>query len=394
MFDLTSRDLARLTITKQHLHCRAAIADLIQVVRDVAGLHATVPTTPYLSLHARLADFTKDQLSHALYDARTLARVRCVRKTIYIHAIEDVPAFQRATSVPLVKASRRYAEGRGVGLVQYQELATEIMRLLAKHELTASEIRSALSAEADIPAVLYLMCDEGCLVRGQPVRGWRDRTYRYARFADWFPDIQLNAVAELDAITSVVRSYLAAFGPATEADAAWWTGLGKMKVRRAFRSIQSELALVTVPGVGDSLFVLNRDLDSRADTASTGEPTARLLPVLDPLLMGYRDRRRFLNEAHHPWVFDRSGNATSTVFVDGRVAGVWDFECDRTGRECVLKLLFFEEPKDTIRRHVRAEAAAVGRFIADQEVRIYECQKMPPLAQRTAGGFMSPLRDS
>ena len=47
------------------------------------------------------------------------------------------------------------------------------------------------------------------------------------------------------------------------------------------------------------------------------------LPGLDPYIMGYQDRRRFLAEEHNPRVFDRAGNAMPTVWVNGRVVGAW-----------------------------------------------------------------------
>jgi hypothetical protein len=366
----------------------------VRVVREIAGLHATASTTPYLSLFARLNDFRKDQLDDALYITRSVARVRCVRKTIYIHAIGDVPAFHRATSQPLIRASRRYAEGRGVSQSRYQELAGDILRLLEKRELTAAEIRSALSTEAELSAVLYLMCDEGRLVRGKPVRGWRDRTQRYARFADWFPGVDLDALSEPEAITQAVRSYLAAFGPATEEDAAWWTGLGKRKVRRALTSLRDELVEASAQGVRAPLMLLQCDLASLSGSEPRTDPPVRLLPVLDPLLMGHRDRGRFLDQARRPWVFDRSGNATSTILIDGRVAGVWDFEQTHGAHEAALKLFFFDGVGQAVRDRVFQEGESVGHFIAGRHVPIEECQTMTPLTQRTAGSMMSPLKGS
>jgi len=46
-------------------------------------------------------------------------------------------------------------------------------------------------------------------------------------------------------------------------------------------------------------------------------------PGLDPYIMGYRDRCRFLATEHRTKVFDRAGNAMPTVWVNGRVVGAW-----------------------------------------------------------------------
>jgi len=39
-----------------------------------------------------------------------------------------------------------------------------------------------------------------------------------------------------------------------------------------------------------------------------------------------------------------------------------------------------------------SKAQKIGRFIADKEVTVKECDSMIPLKRRTAGGFMSPLK--
>ena len=40
--------------------------------------------------------------------------------------------------------------------------------------------------------------------------------------------------------------------------------------------------------------------------------------------MGYKERARYLDPDVTDYVFDADGNATSTILVDGRAAGVWD----------------------------------------------------------------------
>lgn len=387
-------DIARLTLARQHLIHRAGREEMVRVVRDLAGLHATAPTTPYLSLFARLEAFSKDRLAEALYRDHSLVRVRCVRQTIYVLAREDLPVMHAATAPKAIAASRRFAEGRGVTEARYQALANQIVQLLTGREMTAADIKRALSTDLDVSAALYLMCDEGRLVRGRPAKGWRDRAYAYARFADWLPDVDLHAVPEPQAVARLVRSYLAAYGPASEEDIAWWTGLARAKVRRALADLAGEVAGVCVSGVADDLLMLRRHLEGIGAMKSLPDPAVRLLPVLDPLLMGHRDRARFLDEAFHGWVFDRSGNATSVILIRGRVAGVWDFEPAGGPQQPIFKLFFFADPGEDLRGQVHDEALAVGRFIADADVGILECAGMTPLPQRTAGGMMSPLKGS
>jgi hypothetical protein len=55
----------------------------------------------------------------------------------------------------------------------------------------------------------------------------------------------------------------------------------------------------------------------------------RLLPVWDAYLMAYRERERYLLPEHAGFVYDRVGNATSVLLINGRVGGVWDMFEDK-----------------------------------------------------------------
>ena len=115
-----------------------------------------------------------------------------------------------------------------------------------------------------------------------------------------------------------------------------------------------------------------------------------LLPSLDPYLMGYKDRERYLNPEYYKNVFDRSGNATSTILLNGKVIGVWNIA---EKPEPLIKLLLFEEVERRVLKKVYLEGQKIGKFIADGDVQIKERNSMVPLTRRTAGGVMSPLKD-
>jgi hypothetical protein len=119
----------------------------------------------------------------------------------------------------------------------------------------------------------------------------------------------------------LVRRYLAAFGPATLEDVQWWTGFTKGETEEALQAIAP--LRVVVEGMEGECWMLTEDA-RRLDAFAPPEiPWVSFLPALDPYIMGYRDRSRFLSPAHYGKVFDRAGNAMPTVWVDGRVVGAW-----------------------------------------------------------------------
>jgi hypothetical protein len=78
-----------------------------------------------------------------------------------------------------------------------------------------------------------------------------------------------------------------------------------------------------VEGWGDGYLMLADDAQRLGDSIPPDVPYVFLLPLLDPYIMGYRDRQRFLSPEQRSQVFDRAGNAVPTVWVNGRVVGAW-----------------------------------------------------------------------
>jgi hypothetical protein len=114
-----------------------------------------------------------------------------------------------------------------------------------------------------------------------------------------------------------------------------------------------------------------------------------LLPYLDPYIMGYKDRERYLGEEDPDLIFDRTGNAAPLILVDGVIAGLWDYE-EKGGWK--IKLHFFKKLPSRVISTIQAKAAALGKFIADEDVKVKRCTSMIPFSRRTVGSFMSPLK--
>ena len=119
-------------------------------------------------------------------------------------------------------------------------------------------------------------------------------------------------------------------------------------------------------------------------------PIINFIANLDPYLMGYKRRERFIKSEIYNFVFDRSGNGAMSILLNGEVIGIWDFQ-DKP--EPVIKFLLFEKPKNDIINEIKKRASQIGKFILEQEVKVQECTNPLPLTKRTAGTFMRPLKE-
>jgi DNA glycosylase AlkZ-like len=151
-----------------------------------------------------------------------------------------------------------------------------------------------------------------------------------------------------EALEHLVRRYLAAFGPATRADLAAWSGqvlktldtaLERMRLRRF---LDEE---------GRELLDLPRAPLAEDDTKAP----VRLLSRWDELLIGHAHRRRVIPEEHEPRRLMLSGDPT--LLVDGFVAGTWKVE---RGRAIVEP---FDPLPRTVRREVEDESRRLTAFL-------------------------------
>jgi hypothetical protein len=149
----------------------------------------------------------------------------------------------------------------------------------------------------------------------------------------------------------LVRRYLAAFGPASRADLADWSG---MRV--------SDLADAL-----DSLEPLRRFRDERGrelldlpraplPDAATPAPV-RFLPKWDNVLLGFADRTRVLPEEYRKTVIAKNGDVAQTFLVDGVVAGTWREEKGK------VKLAPFAPLPRAVRLEAEDEAARLAEFL-------------------------------
>ena len=254
--------------------------------------------------------------------------------------------------------------------------------------MTAKDVKNALKTELNISAIVNLMCDQGLLIRGKSRNGWKSNIHTYYLFDDYFPDIDLNAVDEVKARKFLVKQYLASFGPVTENDIVWWTGFLKGEVRKILESLRDQITQIEISSMKGLYLMLSSDLKSLQSVKSR-KYCVNLLPSLDPYLMGYKDRERYLNSKNYDYVLDRSGNATSAILLNGEVVGVWDIAEEP---EPKIKLFLFEEVEERVLNDIYIMAEKIGKFIADSNVQIKECDSMVPLTRRTAGAVMSPLK--
>ncbi len=376
-FSVTWNQVAAFRLARHHLLERAPMKNLISVVRDMAGAQAQLLSAAQLSLWPRVRDLQIAHVENAI-SKRTLVRAACMRRTLFLVPSKDLAIFVRGTARRAEKEIR-WALGKGVP-ERVVEAAIEVTLNTLDQPLTRQEIAERVSRTLGVrmrdfhgggwgnrrklaavpiwklayPVVelLHLVAARGVVCYG-PNRGSEPT---FIRGDAWIP--QWQDVPREKAEGILLRMYLRAFGPATPADFAMWTGISLRDALEIWTREQADFAHVNVEGW--TATVLQKDLNELAQ-AEFERPLVRLLPYFDSFLLGHKEREHLVTKLHQPKVYRAQGWVAPVVLVDGRVAAVWEHTRERDRLH--VKVTKFGPLSRRVIAGIREEARDLGRFI-------------------------------
>lgn len=366
---------ARLAL-RQRLAVGARAAGPKEVAASLVALHGTDPATVYLAVGARLAEPVKTvpETDRALYEDRALVRMHGMRHTVFVFPTDLTAVVHASTGLAVAARERaslvkHMAKAGAPDAAWLAEVERSTLAVLARRgQATAAELavdeprlreqfvyaagKSYEGVHTVSTRLLRVLGVEGKVVRGRPLGSWTSSQFRWA-VAPEHPELD-----EAEAQATLLRRWLTACGPATEADLKWWTGWRVTDVRRALAAIGAQEVSLD-EGTG---YVADGDTDP---VAEPDQPWAALLPGLDPTAMGWQQRDWYLAPEMRPALFDGSGNVGPTVWWNGRVVGGW---AQRAGGEIVWRVLDGEGVGREAEEAIAAEAERLRGWVGTTKV--------------------------
>lgn len=370
MITVSQHQLLRYTLGRQGLIERQSSTAL----HDFGVLHCTDSTTPYLSLLARIEDFKWEYLADALYEERSFARLRCMRGTIHL-----VPSAQTQTIHACYDLREDDPfppfEEYGISRDEARETRAHIQEALQQHGAQSSvSIKKVLDPSiikehknryggktTNIALVLQWMWNLGLLESGGGVSDWRSKDQHYRLAA--VPPPNLSDAARRAADIELARWYFDLYAPAAFEDWTWWTGFTAARARSAFEALKPELVEVQAEGFGNAMWLPAAHADDLAETPDLPPEMIRLLPYEDALIKAYKTTRRRFYDAPglaEDVAFTRAGEAEPTLWVDGRIVGLWEWV--KKANEPMTVMPFAQMTK-ALRKRIKPEAERIQRFI-------------------------------
>jgi hypothetical protein len=336
-------ELNRATLARQLLLERKRLG-VLPAIERVAGLQAQWAPSPYVGLWTRLVGFTRPALERAVMRGDVI-KPTVMRGTLHLITAREYPLYWWAL--------RDMPTWYGPAHLEHALVALAGARRLAEREPITHrqglEYLESLGHDDDIERrrIFHAVRRRAHLLHSPDTALWK-----VAPRTLFHPHPEPERMDVLAARTGLVRRYLAAFGPATRADFAEWSGLRVGDVAEAFDTLEPLRRFRDENG--RELLDLPRAPLPPADTPAP----VRFLPKWDNTLLAHKDRSRVLPEPFRKTVIGPNGDVLLTFLVDGIVAGSWS--ATKEGKVTVEP---FEPLPRSARRAVEDEKVVLERWL-------------------------------
>lgn len=351
---LSLRELNRALLARQFLLARTD-NDVLTAVERLAGLQAQFPPSPYVALWSRLGRLERAHLTKPL-DRMMIVKASLMRATLHLVSAREYPSYALATRDGRMQAWRPPGALTGPALERIQR---RVFRFASKTPRTREEINALIADEAPGGELIRRWLSWAVVAGGALIWEPAGAHFEHRKLARYVapPAFLRTPPGEPEAYDLIVRRYLGAFGPASVADLASWSGSRVPPLRAAverrtdLRRFQDEK--------GRELF----DLAGAPRPDAGTEAPIRYLARFDAAILGHAppERVRILPEQYRKAVI-HAAEVEPTFLVDGMVAGTWRLAA--RPKEAILQLKPFSRLSRAARSALIDEGERLARFLA------------------------------
>jgi hypothetical protein len=278
-------------LARSRLDRRAPLERLLEVTRGILGLHAQLPTTPVLTLAARVEGVTRAVVDELLWERRALVKGNTIRGTLHLQTPDDFALWKSAYE-PRWR-TEAWLRWQGLTLAEAERLRDAVLAVLDEPRTRVEigeRVGGALGrriAEDSWGHLLSPANDDVC--HGPP----RGRNVTFVRADVWLPGFR--QVERVEALQQLVDRYVHTYGPVERAELEHW------------------FAAALPPEV---------ELPDAGAFPGARPHGVRLLPHYDVYVIACHPRDHLIPEQRER-IFHRGAGPQPALLVDGRVRGTW-----------------------------------------------------------------------
>lgn len=332
-----------------------------QVVEWFSAMQAQDLASVKWSLGVRLPGLTETDIDEAI-ERGSILRTWPMRGTIHLIPARDARWMLATMGVRQLSGVQKRWDYLGLDRPTV-ERAGELLAeaLTGNKRLTRSQAAALFTAEGidasgqRLYHLLWHSSQVGITCIGPTV----DKEQTFVLLSDWAPD-QRQLEGE-EALAELAWSYFRAHGPALVTDFSGWAGIPVTAARKAVEANVGRLTTVETE-FGDMWLASERDNAAEDLRGSRARSNVLTLPGFDELILGYKDRRAFLEPDQFAAVVPGNNGVFKPTVVDaGRVVGIWK----RTVTKSKVKVeaIPFAEFSATQRKGIGRAAAGFGQYL-------------------------------
>jgi hypothetical protein len=359
---LTRERVTAWRLRRHHLVERAPASAMLDVVADLAGLHAQVMSSAELTLWARVDGIDPDAVRRALWDDRTLVKTWAMRGTLHLLPARDYPRWQAALSTYKHYLKPGWFRGFGITRDEFEQLMDAVRAALEDRELTRAELAAQVAERTGLAELGAKLNDSwGAYLKPASFRGHLifapgdGQKVRFTRPDTWLAEWRDEDPEEAE--LSVARAFLAASGPVTREDFGRWWAISPAAAERLCKRLGEEAVRVEVDGT--AAWALRAHVGDIATTVPVS--TVRLLPAFDQyVITATKHVTELLPGPFADRVYRPQGWLSPVLLVDGRMDGIWRSEVK--GRTISVEIEPFTKLSAATRDAAEAEAERLAAW--------------------------------
>lgn len=358
--ELSVQEIRNLRLCAQQLSVNTETQNISieKILQTNCGVQAQYPSDAALALHVRMNNLTSKDLKKILIDERTIVRTWCMRGTLHFLAAEDFHWLIGLHGEVFYQKSKRRYEQLGLDEKLYEKCIDKLYLLFSQSEpLTRDEVKDYLMTqgiilEGQAPYHLLRRAALNGLICFGPDRKSEPT---YVLVENWLK-IKPQHLSKEEALHKLVRRYLEAYGPATLADLANWSGLPLKTIRQVWKSVSNEM--IEVKNGELRLYMLEEQFLS--NKSKIIDSSVLLVPAYDTYLLGYQNRELILSPNAEKDVYRGGGLLRPAIVINGYIVGSWEIK--HYQRRIEVRINVLPEIVEPVQKEINLEVQKMGKF--------------------------------